>query len=367
MTAAADLPVEPGICRTPLRMAAERTRTALWNDSADPEELRESVGFGAVGATCNPVIAHTVVSKHIAQWGPRIVEIAREHPTWTESQLGLRVVEELSLQAAVLLEPAFRASGGRDGRLSIQTDPRLHRDATALVEQAVRFSQLADNIIVKIPATSVGICAIEQATYRGVSVNVTVSFSVAQALHASAAIERGIERRAAEGLPDREFGSVVTIMCGRLDDWLKTYAQRHRLLVEPGYLDWAGVAVTKRAYQLFAERGYRARILAAAFRSALPWSELLGGDLVVSPPFDWQLRINENHLPVEERIDRQVDEDIVATLLAQLPDFRRAYEIDGMTPAEFDDFGATRATMRQFLDAGAQLDALVRDVLIPAP
>jgi len=340
--------------------------TALWNDSADPDELSRSIGFGAVGATCNPVIAYTAISGQLDVWAPRIAQIAAENPTWGESQIGWSAVEALSVEAAKLLEPAFEASGGRNGRLSVQTDPRLHRDADALVEQAVRFSQLADNIIVKIPATSVGIRAIEEATYRGVSINVTVSFTVPQAVQAAEAIERGLNRRAAQGLPEREFGSVVTIMGGRLDDWLKQVAAKQRRLIEPGYLDWAGVAAIKRAYAIFQERGYRSRVLSAAFRNGLQWSELVGGDLVVSPPFEWQLRINENNLPVARRIDVPVDERIIAEL-STIADFRRAYEPDGMTVEEFDDFGATRATLRQFLDADARLDALVRDILIPAP
>jgi transaldolase len=350
-----------------LRGTREFSATALWNDSADPDELARSISFGAVGATCNPVIAYTVISRHLDSWAPRIAEIAREHPTWGESEIGWRAVEELSIEAAVLLEPAFRESGGRNGRLSIQTDPRLHRNADALVEQAVHFSQLAQNIVVKLPATAVGIQAIEEATYRGVSVNVTVSFTVPQAIAAAEAIERGLDRRATDGLPERELGSVVTIMGGRLDDWLKQVADRERILLPPGYLDWAGIAVLKRAYRIFQERQYRARLLAAAFRSALQWSELLGGDLVISPPFDWQLRINENELSVESRIDIPVDEEIVALLCDRLLDFRRAYEPDGMSLNEFQDFGATRTTLRQFLEADAKLDALVRDVLVPTP
>jgi len=351
---------------TLLRATKQFPESALWNDSADPDELSRSIGFGAVGATCNPVIAYTAISKRLDVWAPRIAQFAAENPTWGESQIGWSAVEALSVEAAKLLEPAFEASGGRNGRLSVQTDPRLHRDADALVEQAVRFSRLAENIIVKIPATSVGIRAIEEASYQGVSINVTVSFTVPQAVQAAEAIERGLNRRAAEGLPEREFGSVVTIMGGRLDDWLKQVAATQRRLIEPGYLDWAGVATLKRAYAIFQDRGYRSRILSAAFRSGLQWSELVGGDLVVSPPFDWQLRINENNLPVARRIDVPVDERIIAEL-STITDFRRAYEPDGMTVEEFDDFGATRATLRQFLEADAQLDALVRDILIPAP
>ncbi|MCF4121197.1 transaldolase [Antribacter sp. KLBMP9083] len=351
----------------PLRIAADTTPTSLWNDSADLQQLARSIEFGAVGATCNPVIALAAIKSDLATWGPRIARLAEEHPTAGESELGWMVVEELSVQAARLLEPEFRRSGGRNGRLSIQTDPRLHRDEAALVEQAVRFSGLAENIIVKIPATAVGIRAIEEATFRGVSINATVSFTVPQALAVAEAIERGLDRRTAAGFPEHEFGSVVTIMGGRLDDWLKAWVEKHRVLIEPGHLEWAGVAALKRAHALFVERGYRSRVLSAAFRNHMQWSELLGGDLVVSPPFEWQERINKNRIPVENRIDRPVDPHIIETLLTKVPEFRRAYEPDGMTVEEFGDFGATRRTLRQFLEADAALDALVRDILVPAP
>ncbi|WP_449279492.1 transaldolase family protein [Leucobacter sp. GX0328] len=348
----------------PLARAAAETPTSLWNDSADPNELQASIGFGAVGATCNPVIAFTAINKYPEIWGPRLRELAAEHPTWGESELGWEAVRELSIDAAKLLLPIFEETGGRNGRLSIQTDPRLYRDADALVAQAVEFSQLAPNIIVKIPATATGIAAMEEAAYRGVSINATCSFTVPQAVAVGEALERALDRRAAEGLPEQEFGHVVTIMGGRLDDWLKKWAGAERILTTPGALDWAGVAALKRAHQIFTERGYRSRILSAAFRSFLHWSELVGGDLVVSPPFDWQVRINENNVPAENRIDVPVDADVMAELM-ELSEFRRAYEPDGMSIDEFLDFGATRNTLRQFLDADAQLDALVRDAILP--
>jgi transaldolase len=349
----------------PLARAAATTRTALWNDSADPEELRRSIGFGAVGATCNPAIALTALRRRPDVWGPRLRELAAEHPTWGESALGWAAVRELSVEAAALLEPAFDASGGRNGRLSIQTDPRLHRDPAALVEQAVEFSNLARNIIVKIPTTRVGIAAMEEAAYRGVSINATLSFSVAQAVAVAEALERALDRRAAEGLPDQEFGHVVTIMGGRLDDWLKSWTSSHGILTTPGVLDWAGVAALKEAHRIFTERGYRSRVLSAAFRNALQWAELVGGDLVVSPPFAWQELINAGGLSAEERIGVPVAAAILDELRS-LSEFRRAYEVDGMAPEEFASFGAARVTLRQFLDAVAQLDALVRDEIVPA-
>ena len=358
------MPIEytPG----PLLDAARNTPTALWNDSSDPNELAQSISFGGVGATCNPTIAFTCINQRREVWLPRIAELAKEMPEATESEIGWQAVRELSLEAAKLLEPIFERENGRNGRLSMQTDPRLARSAKALADQAEEFSNLAPNIIVKIPATSVGVEAIEEATYRGVSVNVTVSFSVPQAITTGEAIERGLKRREAEGEDVSTMGPVVTLMVGRLDDWIKDVAARDRLFLDPGHLEWAGIAAFKRAYQEFNKRGLRARMLSAAFRNVMHWSEFVGGDVVVSPPFKWAKLINDSGYTMQQRMDIPVRDDIMETLLS-IPEFVRAYEPDGMAPPEFDTFGATAKTLRGFLQADADLDALVRDVVIPAP
>ena len=358
------MPIEytPG----PLLDAARNTPTALWNDSSDPNELAQSISFGGVGATCNPTIAFTCINQRREVWLPRIAELAKEMPEATESEIGWQAVRELSLEAAKLLEPIFERENGRNGRLSMQTDPRLARSAKALADQAEEFSNLAKNIIVKIPATSVGVKAIEDATYRGVSVNVTVSFSVPQAVATGEAIERGLKRREAEGKDVSTMGPVVTLMVGRLDDWIKDVAKRDGLFLDPGHLEWAGIAAFKRAYQEFNKRGLRARMLSAAFRNVMHWSEFVGGDVVVSPPFKWAKLINDSGYKMQQRMDIPVRDDIMETLLS-IPEFVRAYEPDGMTPLEFDTFGATAKTLRGFLQADADLDALVRDVVIPAP
>ena len=71
------------------------------------------------------------------RWRARIAELAGQRPTAREDEIGWLLVEELSRAAAALLEPVFDAEGGRNGRLSVQTDPRHHRNPAALVEQAV--------------------------------------------------------------------------------------------------------------------------------------------------------------------------------------------------------------------------------------
>jgi transaldolase len=353
--------------KSPLHEMTQTTATCLWNDSADPDDLRWSIDQGAVGATCNPVIAHTVLQARIHEWRPRIAAMLAERPAATEDEIGWAAVERLSIEAAALLMPAFAAHRGRNGRLSIQTDPRLYRNSTAIVEQAERFNTLAPNIIVKIPATRAGIAAIEAATARGISVNATVSFTVPQCLAVAEAIERGLRLREAQGHDVSQMGPVCTIMVGRLDDWLKVVMEKDGITTDPGHLEWAGVAAFKRAYTLYRERGYRTRLLSAAFRNHMHWSELVGGDVVISPPPAWQKRFAASGMTIRPRIDAPVEPRIVDDLYARFADFRRAYDPDGLSIEEFDDFAPTRRTLRQFLGACDDLRHLVRDVMIPNP
>ena len=236
--------------KSPLHKMTQTTPTCLWNDSASIEELAYSIEHGGVGATCNPVIVLGVLKKEMGFWKERIQKLIEEMPTATEDQIAWQLVREVSIRAAKLLLPIFEAQGGKNGRLSIQTDPRFFRDAAAIVEQTVEFSRLAPNMIVKIPVTHAGIPAIEEATYRGVSINATVSFSFPQCIAVAEAVERGLKRRENEGKEIASMGPVCTLMVGRLDDWLKVVMEKENIAIDPGYLEWAGVAVLKKAYRI---------------------------------------------------------------------------------------------------------------------
>lgn len=343
------------------------TPTRLWNDSCSTEELKSSLALGAVGATCNPVIVGTVLKMEWDTWKPQIIRLIKENPRSTEDEITWKLIEEMSSNAAKLLLPVFKREKGVNGRLSLQTDPRLYRDASRIVAQAEHFNSIAPNIIVKIPVTKAGIDAIEEATSRGISINATVSFSVPQAIAVAEAVERGLARREKAGMDISTMGPVCTIMVGRLDDWLRVVAEKHNIIADPGVFDWAGVAAMKKAYRIYMERGYRLRLLSAAFRNHLHWSEFIGGNVVISPPWTWQKRYNASDVSVENRIDRPVDPSIISELRKKFTDFNRAYDEDGMKPEEFDDFGATVRTLIQFTQATVNVIAKVRELMLNNP
>ena len=352
---------------SPLLRMTQETPTQYWNDSCAIDELTYAVERGATGATSNPSIVLDVLKKEKAHWVPRVRELAAANPAWSEVELTWAIVEEMATRGAGMLVPVFERAGGRHGRLSVQTNPANHRDPVRMVEQAVRFAGLAPNIQVKFPATASGLTAIEEATFRGVNINGTVSFTVPQAIAIAEAVERGLDRRAAAEDEVASMTPVVTIMVGRLDDWMKVCIERDNLAVHPDAPNWAGVAAFKRAYGIFRERGYRSRLLAAAYRSRLHWTELVGGEVTLTLPYPWQVRFNASGIEPVARIDEPVEPALIAELSDRIPDFRRAYEPDGMTPDEFESYGASARTLRAFVKSYHDLMGAIRDIVLPDP
>lgn len=352
--------------RSPLRYTAA-TATDIWNDSCAVDELAYAIEHGAVGATANPTIVHDLWVKDPARWAARVRSLAADRPAATEVDLAWGVVEEMSTAGARLLLPAFERYGGRQGRLSMQTDPTFWRSFEPMLEQGVHFTTVAPNIIVKFPATKTGIAVMEEATYQGVSVNCTVSFSVSQAVAAAEAVERGLCRREAQGLPTANMGPVITIMVGRLEDWLRVLVQRDGIVVHPAALAYSGVAVLKRAYSEFRTRAFRARLLVAAIRHHLHWSEFIGGDVIITLPSAWQRRFEASTISIRERMEDPVDPAYIAELTAAFPDFVRAHEPGAMTVDEFDSFPPTVRTLRAFIASYHELLAAVTDAQLPDP
>jgi transaldolase len=352
---------------SPLLQTVTTTPTDYWNDSCSVQELTYAISHGAVGATTNPNIVLNVLKQEMPLWEDRIRTIITENATWTEEQVAWKLIEEMAVHGAGLLRPAWDKHSGSKGRLSIQTNPMFYRNCEAIVAQARHFNTLAPNMQVKMPVTAAGVQAVEESTYHGVNVNATVSFTVPQAVAVAEAVERGLQRRAAEGKDVAGMRPVCTIMIGRTDDWVKMVVKRDKIDINPDYLNWAGIAVFKNAYRIWQERGYRTRLLAAAYRHLGHWSELIGGDVVLTIPYEWQVKINASDIPVMERMQNPVDPTIVEELYSKIPDFRRAYDADGMTPTEFDSYGATVRTLRAFIAAAHDLMAVVRDFMLPNP
>ncbi len=334
--------------------------TKYWNDSCSVKELTYAMERGAVGATTNPVIVKGVLEKELDSYRGYIAQLVKDNPTKSEDEIAWTVIEKMAIDGAKLLEPVFDPKTGT-GRISIQTNTKYFNNAEKLVEQACYFNTLAKNMQVKAPATSAGIKAFEEMTYRGVSINATVSFTATQAIAVGEAVERGLKRREAEGLDNSSINPVCTIMVGRLDDWLKDSAEKLKICIDPRALYYAGIACVKKAYKVYNERGYKTKMLSAAYRTPLQWLEFIGGDMIMTIPYKNQVMFNGSDFEVKARMDNEVDPYYIKELRKH-PDFIKAY--DEMSVEEFDTYGPVNKTLDQFAGGYDDLVKIIRKFMI---
>jgi len=345
-----------------LEMTQKFPETELWNDSCSCKELSYALENGGSGATTNPVIVFNVLKGELPEWEDTIRQIVKDNPSYTEDDLAWSLIKAMGTKAASLMLDQFNKTNGQRGRISFQTNAKYYQNKEMMVKQALELASTVENSQVKLPASKAGIEAMEELTYRGVSINATVSFTVAQALQVAEAVERGLKRREAEGIDTSKMHPVCTIMAGRVDDYLKAHYGKTDTLISSEAYEQAGVAVFKKAYRIYKERGYRTKLLVAAFRNRHHFEDFIGGDLILTIPYKWQKKYNTSAVEIKNNIDAPVDQKIIDELLTH-EEFVKAYD-ENFPIEQFQHYGAFLATMYQFLGGYDSLIQLVRNYMV---
>lgn len=335
---------------TYLDWVLENTATTWWHDSSEANELQLGLQRGAVGVTTNPFLANIALAKNRDVWSAAIESVLAQKLTPENKAEALMQIAVTRTTEHLMGE--FANSRGQSGFVCAQVNPTRAGDRDCMLAMARRFHKWAPNIAVKLPCTSAGLDVLEDCVAEGITITCTVSFTVPQVIAIAERHRAGIARAKANGIvPGKCF---AVIMIGRLDDFLREVAHDNQALVSEGDIRQAGLAVTKRAYRLYREREYEAVLLVAALRGDYHLTEIAGAKLVMSIAPAFQEVFVTQDLPREERIEKPVPSDTIERL-AKMPDFVRAYEPDGMTPAEFVSFGATQRTLSQFCELGWKL------------
>jgi transaldolase len=251
------------IGRSRFRLAAERTDAilqamkptaklhragqSLWLDNISREMLdsgrlqRYIDEYTLSGLTSNPSIFDKAIAS--GAYDAAIRHKAAEDPEELFFELA---IEDLR-RAADLFGPIHRRTCGVDGWVSLEVSPLLAYDASRTVQAAADLHAQAgrENLFIKIPGTQAGLAAIEESTFAGVPVNVTLLFSREQYLAAADAYMRGIERRIAAGL-NPDVNSIASVFVSRWDA-----AVLHR--VPDALRSRLGIAIGLKAYQAYRE------------------------------------------------------------------------------------------------------------------
>ncbi len=302
---------------------------SVWIDSLSREMLetgelaRLMEEDAVVGVTSNPTIFQKALAE--GDWYDEQLETAAkeiEDPI----ELFLALAQEDIRDACDLLAPVWERTGGVDGYVSLEVDPRLAYDREASYDQAMRFHEEVDrrNLYVKIPGTQPGLGAIEDCIAKGKSINVTLIFSLERYAAVVEAYLRGLERLVAAGGDAASVISVASFFVSRVD------TEADRRLEEIGRPDLQGklaIANAKLAYEHWRQafsgdrwaflegKGARnQRCLWAststknpAYRDVLYVEELIGPEVVNTMPLETVLAF-QDHGEVRDTLEEGLDE-----------------------------------------------------------
>ncbi|MGW2962858.1 transaldolase [Streptomyces sp. NPDC001220] len=228
-----------------------------------------------VGVTTNPSIFQAAIGSGEG-YEEQLADLAVRGVTVDEA---VRMMTTQDVRAAAdVLRPVYDATDGRDGRVSIEVDPRLAHDTTATVAEAKQLAWLVDrpNVMIKIPATKAGLPAITEVIGLGISVNVTLIFSLDRYREVMAAYSAGLERAAAKGLDLSTIHSVASFFVSRVDaeiDKRLTVLGTDEALALKGRAALANARLAYEAYeQAFAGDRWAALESAGANRQRPLWA-----------------------------------------------------------------------------------------------
>jgi len=288
-----------------------------------------------VGVTTNPTIFAAALATGAAYAG-RMTRLASDKASVTEAVFSLTTGDVAD--ACDIFRPTFEATGGVDGRVSIEVEPRLAYDASGTVAEAKRlFTKInRPNVLIKIPATVEGLTAITETIAAGISVNVTLIFSLERYRAVIDAYLSGLERALEAGADLTGLHSVASFFVSRVDteiDKRLVVVGTEEAIALKGQ---AGVANARLAYEVF-EQSFATdratRLLSAGANKQRPLWASTG--------------VKDPHLPDTFYVTELVAADVVNTMPEKTLD---AVSDHGVIS------GDTVST--RYADAKAVLDAL---------
>ncbi|HBP39007.1 MAG TPA: hypothetical protein DD640_09775 [Clostridiales bacterium] len=325
---------------------AQATPTRWWHDSGSPDEILLARQRGALGVTTNPVLTFRTFRSEPEFWQDKVAQIPQDLDFEAHAEALLKLV---ATYAAGQFTDVFAASGGQHGLALGQLNPGRAGDASGMLAQARRIHSWGDNIAIKLPATRSGVTVVEELAAEGIPICATLNVSVAQALAVAEAYERGAKRAEAAGI--RPALCLVVQQVGRLDDYLRDVAHDMLSGLEEEEIIQTGLAVAKRTYAIFQEKGYRSVIMPAGLRGPYHLTEMAGGKVTFSITTRVQDMILAADPPRDIRIDKPIEPAVIRRLM-KIPEFVRAYEPDGLQPADFITYGVIQKLLSQFAETG---------------
>ena len=318
-----------------------RTDTRLWINNPSEAEAKRALEAGAVSCTTNPAYCSKLISSESDYLTSLIDRVIVDHSDTEEA--AVVVYREASRRLIELFRPLYEKSGGTEGFVTVQDDPRTDTSAEALIAGVEDNRKLGPNYMAKIPVTEPGIRAIEYCVEENIPICATEVFGVSQALKICESYE-AVSTQTGNRPP-----FFVTHISGIFDEYLAKIAKRNRKPVSEEALREAGLIVARKEYHTLKERGFGALILGGGARRLEHFTGLVGGNAHITINWSTAEEIINLGPPIETTIDQEPSLAIVDELRSAFPDFTRAYDEDGLEVVEYSSYGPVQLFRNAFL------------------
>lgn len=337
----------------------EFSPTRFWINNPTREQTDLAIAAGAVGCTLNPSYGQKMIDHPVE--GPYALKLleAAVRETSDDVEAVAEFQRKIALPILERFYPIYRRSpGGTEGLVSVQGDPIREDDPQVVIHEGRANRAIAENVCCKIPTTQSGLTAVETLLPEGTRINATEVFGMAQVI-ALGELHARLKRQHDNHLPVMFYSHIA----GIYDDHLRNVVARDGIDIAPDLLVQAGLAVSRRAYHTVKDRGYGIHFIGGGARALHHFTELVGGDLVVT--INWQGTADDliqQDPPVIHRVHNPVPSHVIDELSAKLVDFRRGWFEDGLTVEEFEEFGPVELFRSSFIKGWKKVTQLAGEI-----
>jgi len=335
---------------------AEQTPTEFWINNPTREQADLALQHGATGVTHNPSFTQKMIDhpKEGEYARKMLAEAMREanDPNEIIAIFQRKMVKPI----AEKFMPVFEKTKGQKGYVSIQSDPIREHDPDVIIQEGLKNIKLSPNICIKIPTTQAGLTAMEYLISKNIPVNATEFFAINQGVQLC---ENYIKVSKKSGNAPALF---ISHIAGIYDDHLKNVIESEKIDISPDILCQAGLAITRKFYQMQMERNYPGTIVGGGARGLHHYTEIVGGRICGT--INWEGtadKLIELDPPVVYRIFNPVESYVIDELNNKLVDFKRGWFEDGLPIDEFDDFGPVLLFTGSFIKSWKRVLSIINE------
>lgn len=319
--------------KTYFHRVSEMTPTRVWINNPTRDQARRAIAAGAIGCTTNPSYISKILDdpadgEYVR--GKMRALLAKEAD---DTRLLEQVYGEMVVELAGIFHPIWEESRGTQGYVSIQGDPFDESEETIL-RDAMKNYAMAENITPKIPFVESAKPAVEKLLMSGVPLNITEIMAMRQALDVHEIYIKVAKARAS--MPVVYYSHIM----GIFNEYMTEYVAGKGIDIAADIVSQGGIAVARKMVQVLSERKARIEMISGGARTVENFTDMVGAPAYVTinwhGTFDVLLERNEF---VVQKFLQPTPDSVVDELLEKVPEFSRAYMINGITEAEYEEYG----------------------------